>query len=208
MSRPNADSLVADLAAVATPDVPSLRAVRRLYTRAWHDEPGGFILGVALALIRGRFGWIGHELVRFHRGAFSSLTDDKLAALAARLDSWDSVDAFGRILSGPAWAHGLASDSLFQAWAGSPDRWLRRAALVSTIELRDTPKMLAICEHLVDDRDDMVEKALSWTLRERSKRDQAAVRHFLRINESRLAARVKREVGNKLATGLKNPRKS
>lgn len=208
MSRANADSLIADLSAVAAPDVPSLRAVRRLYTREWRDEPGAFILGVALTLIRGRFGWIGHELVRFHRGAFSSLTDDKLAALAAGLDSWDSVDAFGRILSGPAWAYGLASDSLVESWAGSPDRWLRRAALVSTIELRDTPRMLAICEHLVDDRDDMVEKALSWTLRERSKRDPAAVRHYLRTNESRLAARVKREVGNKLATGLKNPRKT
>lgn len=35
--------------------------------------------------------------------------------------------------------------------------------------------------------------------------DPAAVRAFLRDHESILAARVKREVTNKLETGLKNP---
>ena len=60
---------------------------------------------------------------------------------------------------------------------------------------------------LVDDHDDMVAKALSWALRELVPRDAEAVQAFLAEHEHVLAARVKREVRNKLTTGLKNPRK-
>ena len=50
----------------------------------------------------------------------------------------------------------------------------------------------------------MVVKALSWALRELVVRDPGAVRTFL--DEHDLAARVRREVTNKLQTGLKQPR--
>jgi 3-methyladenine DNA glycosylase AlkD len=54
----------------------------------------------------------------------------------------------------------------------------------------------------------MVVKALSWALRELSKRDPTAVQRFLEQHHGVLAARVVREVRNKLSTGLKNPRLS
>jgi 3-methyladenine DNA glycosylase AlkD len=50
-----------------------------------------------------------------------------------------------------------------------------------------------------------VVKALSWALRELVVHDPQAVREFLGAHEGILAARVKRETGNKLRTGLKNP---
>jgi 3-methyladenine DNA glycosylase AlkD len=65
---------------------------------------------------------------------------------------------------------------------------------------------LGVCRLLVEDRDDMVVKAMSWALRELSKRDPTAVRQFLDEFQHAIAARVVREVGNKLSTGLKNPR--
>ena len=52
---------------------------------------------------------------------------------------------------------------------------------------------------------DLVVKALSWALRELVVHDPLAVRVFLDGNEAVLAGRVKREVCNKLRTGLKNP---
>ena len=58
------------------------------------------------------------------------------------------------------------------------------------------------------DRDDMVVKALSWALRELAKRDPKPVVAFIEQFGERLAARVIREVQNKLNTGLKNPRRS
>jgi 3-methyladenine DNA glycosylase AlkD len=86
--------------------------------------------------------------------------------------------------------------------------------LVSTVALNvrshggqgDVPRTLAVCRLLVDARDDMVVKALSWALRELVVHDPEAVRGFLEEYGERLAARVKREVRNKLATGLKNPK--
>jgi 3-methyladenine DNA glycosylase AlkD len=69
----------------------------------------------------------------------------------------------------------------------------------------DVGNPLAICEMLVGDQDDMVVKALSWALRELVVHDPAEVQNFLSAHEAVLAARVKREVRNKLETGLKNP---
>jgi 3-methyladenine DNA glycosylase AlkD len=51
----------------------------------------------------------------------------------------------------------------------------------------------------------MVAKAMSWALRELVIHDPEAVREFLKDHGDVLAARVKREVTNKLNTGLKNP---
>jgi 3-methyladenine DNA glycosylase AlkD len=98
-------------------------------------------------------------------------------------------------------------------WARSRDRWWRRAALVSTVPLNvraqggkgDAPRTLAICESLLDDRDATIVKALSWALRALSVRDPAEVSRFIEQHDHRLAAIAKREVRNKLATGLKNP---
>jgi 3-methyladenine DNA glycosylase AlkD len=70
----------------------------------------------------------------------------------------------------------------------------------------DVERTLAVCRMLVDDYDDMVVKALSWALRALVVHDAEAVNDFLEEHGEVLAARVKREVRNKIATGLKNPR--
>jgi 3-methyladenine DNA glycosylase AlkD len=129
------------------------------------------------------------------------------------MDTWDAVDAFARYIAGPAWQRGLIPDEAVQRWAGSPDRWWRRAALVSTVGLNlraaggkgDTERTLDICARLVSDRDDMVVKALSWALRELVIWDPDAVRIFLETHERVLAARIRREVRNTLETGRKHP---
>ncbi len=87
--------------------------------------------------------------------------------------------------------------------------------MVSTVALNvkasggtgDTDRTLAVCRILIDDHDDMVVKALSWALRALVPHDPEAVQGFLTEYEECLAARVKREVKNKLTTGLKNPRR-
>ncbi|MGH9145118.1 MAG: DNA alkylation repair protein, partial [Vicinamibacterales bacterium] len=45
----------------------------------------------------------------------------------------------------------------------------------------------------------------SWALRELAKRDPKSVARFVRDEDDRLASRVRREVRNKLQTGLKSP---
>ena len=70
----------------------------------------------------------------------------------------------------------------------------------------DVRRTLEVAERLAGDRDDMVVKGMSWALRELISVDRPAVERFLRKHEDVLAARVMREVRNKLTTGLKNPR--
>jgi len=145
----------------------------------------------------------------------SERIDAELEAFGQGMAGWGAVDAFGRSLSGPVWREHQVPDALIHKWARSADRWWRRAALVSTVPLNvkarggrgDVSRTLAVCRLLVDDRDDMVVKAMSWALRELVVHDPDAVRAFLAEYEDRLAARAKREVRNKLQTGLKNPRK-
>ena len=213
-ARAASDRLVRDLR-IAT-NTPALRAVRRQYGRIWCAEPAAFIHAIALELsARKSYRWIGYELIRHHPAAWLALNHSQIALLASGLDGWGVVDAFGRTLSGPAWVSGMVSDALVARWVHSEDRWLRRTALVSTIALNttrdggrgDVKRTLSVCEPLVSDTDDMVVKALSWALRALAVHDAAATRDFLKAHERQLAARVKREVSNKLSTGLKNPRR-
>ena len=211
-----AEALLAEANGLALRNTPALRALRRVRSAAWRGQTPAFIFGVAADLqARRAYRWLGYELIRHHRAAFTSLDDQTLDRLSAGLDSWDVVDAFARILSGPSWAHGLATDTLIDGWSNADDRWRRRAALVSTVALNtpsdggsgDPRRTLALCRRLAADRDDMVVKALSWALRALAIRDPTAVRDFLSAEDTQLAARVKREVRHKLDTGLKTPKK-
>jgi 3-methyladenine DNA glycosylase AlkD len=150
---------------------------------------------------------VAYELIRFHPAAFAALAPAEVDAYAYSAESWFAVDALGTILAGPLWAKGRLADAAIEVWAASTDRWRRRLALVATVGGRiDAGRTLALCRRLAADRDDMVEKALSWAMRELSKRDRAAVEAFMAEMEPVLAARVKREVANKLSTGLKSGR--
>jgi len=134
--------------------------------------------------------------------------------LGVGMRHWGDVDSFACFVAGPAWREGRIRDTVVRSWTRSSDWCWRRAALVSTVPLNskvrgaggDTKRTLAACTRLLADHHDMVVRAMSWALRELAKRDAASVRGFLEENRDRLAARILREVGNKLATGRKNPR--
>ena len=169
---------------------------------------------IAVQLVRAGERQFAYELVHAGRGAIRTLGAADLDAMAVGLDGWGPVDHFATYVAGPAWREGRVSSPFIHRWLASDDRWLRRAAVVATVALNskarggdgDTPRTIRVCRAVVDDRDDMVVKALSWALRELAKRDRRAVEQFLTSYDGRLAPRVRREVGNKLHTGLKNPR--
>ena len=205
----------ARLSDLAHPTTGAIRAVRREFSRRLAKSSPEEVVRLALKLIQSsvpRF--FAYELIQHHKQALQSLEPHELEELGTGNDSWATVDAFACFLSGPSWREGKASDDLIRRWARSDDRWWRRTALVSTVPLNnkarggrgDTLRTLMICGMLLEDRDEMVVKALSWTLRELSKRDPGAVRKFMRDHADALASRVVREVNNKLKTGLKNPR--
>ena len=204
------------LQALPLRNAPNVNRVRRAFSRALRREDGHLVLQV-VGELRRRYGYrvVPYELILAHEGAFKLLGERELEELGRGIDSWGAVDSFARILSGPAWRDGLIGDEVILKWVQSPDRWWRRAALVSTVALNmrsyggrgDACRTLQICRLLVSDHDDMVEKALSWALRELVVHDAAAVRAFVVEHQDSLGSRIKREVRNKLTTGLKSPRR-
>jgi 3-methyladenine DNA glycosylase AlkD len=189
-----------------------VRAVRRAWTRRLRPAPAEAVVAVAMALVD-RQRWVAYELLANHPGGLDHLGVEEVERLGEGMADWGSVDAFGCTVSGPAWRRGRIPDAAVHRWAASPDRWWRRAALVSTVPLNlrsrggtgDTGRTLDICRRLAADGDDMVVKALSWALRELVVWDPEAVRRFLDDHHEVLAARVRREVRGKLETGRKHP---
>ena len=220
-NQANAQELAAEvdseIRTLPVQNTSNVRAVRRRYSRQFKQADPAFMLDLARELIQNYdHRWVAYELINHHPAAFQSLAEAELEAFGRGINSWWTVDAFARGLAGPAWLNGQVSDALIHRWARSKDRWWRRAALVSTVALNmrsrggpgDVPRTLAACGLLVADHDDMVVKAMSWALRELVVHDPAAVQAFLSEYEDVLAARVIREVRNKLTTGLKTPRRN
>jgi 3-methyladenine DNA glycosylase AlkD len=198
--------------------VPDLRAIVRDVAKRIQDEEPGFVVDLASRLAHAgtlEARQVAYELLGRRADARAGLGMRDVEALGRGNDNWKSVDVFALEVAGPCWRDGRVTDAAVERWARSIDRWWRRTALVSTVPLNkkskggsgDARRTLSICTQCVDDRDDMVVKALSWALRELAARNARAVRAFLKEHGKTLAARVVREVGNKLRSGRKNPKR-
>jgi 3-methyladenine DNA glycosylase AlkD len=220
MGQRNTDAIAArivrDVRALPRPNTPAIRAVRVRYSKDLLAAPATTIVALAHALRERGLRWVGYELLHHHRAALASLRIQGVEALAEGLESWDGVDAFGIYIAGPAWRAGQIRDGDIVRWARSSDLWRRRCALVATVVLNsktrgggaaggDAKRTLAIAESLIDDREDMVVKALSWAVRALATVNPRAARAFLAKHDARLARRVVRETNNKLQTGVKTP---
>lgn len=155
---------------------------------------------------------LAFEMIGRDRKLLDALEYSDLSELGQNLDNWASVDHYSVGIFGVLWGRGVVQDGHIDALLKSDNFWDRRVAVVSTVALNlksrggkgDTARTIAICERVVDDRHDMIQKALSWALRELSKRDRDAVLSFMEQYEKRLANRVVREVNHKLEFGTKN----
>ncbi len=196
--------------------VPLIRPIRReLSKRIAKAEPDQVLELARLLIALDLRGW-AYEVVHFHRPTLRSLDASTIEDIGQGIADWAAVDTLGGQLTGPAWVNGQIADDDVHRWARSPDVWWRRTALVATTGLNvktrggygDAPRTLAVCEMLAADHEDMVVKAMSWALRELVPWAPDEVDRWVSDHEEQLAARVKREVRNKLSTGLKNPRKT
>ena len=198
--------------------VPETRIIRKTLSDRLKVESGGDVAAIGLAIASdprmksARARWVGWELIQKHKGASATLDLASVTALGEGNSTWDEVDGFGLCIFGPAWLRGQIGDHEVMAWAADPDLWKRRTALVGTVALNtkahggsgDARRTLEVAGVLVDDREDMVVKAMSWALRALASWDRDAVVAFMARHDDHLAARVKREVRTKLRTGKKN----
>lgn len=102
-------------------------------------------------------------------------------ARTARINNWDLVDLSAPHVVG---AHLVEGDrSVLEGLARSELLWERRIAILTTqhfIRRGDFGTTLRIAEMLVDDRHDLIHKAVGWMLREVGNRDREAEETFLR----------------------------
>jgi len=73
-----------------------------------------------------------------------------------------------------------------KGWTKSPNRWVRRASIVSFLKLAKKIQYLDAIYNIVRshfaDSDDLIQKASGWLLREAGKTDPARLEKFLRQN--------------------------
>ncbi|MFW6284131.1 MAG: DNA alkylation repair protein [Desulfosalsimonas sp.] len=97
------------------------------------------------------------------------------------INSWDLVDASAGQIPG-AYLRDRSRGPLYEL-AASDLLWERRISMIATwpyIRENDFTDALAIAAILVNDNEDLIQKAVGWMLREIGKRDMAAEETFLK----------------------------
>jgi 3-methyladenine DNA glycosylase AlkD len=99
------------------------------------------------------------------------------------LNSWAAVDVLCPISVRALLEKYPGFVEEMQTWARSPNRWVRRASIVSFIKLSKKPAfqdaVYEIAESHFKDGDDLIQKANGWLLREAGKADMIRLERFL-----------------------------
>ncbi|AHH21636.1 putative DNA alkylation repair enzyme [Nocardia nova SH22a] len=110
------------------------------------------------------------------------------AVRGGRVNNWDLVDVSAENILGP-WLLERPRD-LLDELAQANSLWERRVALLTTfafIKAGDATTTFELCERLLDDRRDLIQKAVGWMLREVGKRiDRALLIEFLDRHAQRM----------------------
>lgn len=131
---------------------------------------------------------IGIEVLALRRGAFTPrlLPAFKRWLAEIRSSNWATTDAICCYLIGPLLVAHPALAARVAGWARHPNMWVRRASIVGLIPLVRQGLALDLAytaaRALHADEEDLIQKAVGWTLREAGKADQARLERYLRKN--------------------------
>jgi len=100
--------------------------------------------------------------------------------------NWATTDAMCGSLIGPLILQHPELGARMRVWAQDRNMWVRRAAIVGLIPRARRGESLdlvyEIARRLHGDREDLIQKAVGWTLREAGKTDMARLERYLRAN--------------------------
>lgn len=123
---------------------------------------------------------------------------------------WDTVDAIATHLVGALLLEQREIMApVMEAWIEDEDLWIRRAALLAHLKHRaktDEAQLFRHCLRLAPEKDFFARKAIGWVLREYSKTQPEAVRHFLDAHRSQCSGLTYRE-GRKILDRTTHTRK-
>jgi 3-methyladenine DNA glycosylase AlkD len=131
---------------------------------------------------------VGIEIVARYRRAFTPrlLPAWKRWLADGHAANWATTDAMCGVLIGPLLLKHPALAGRMRAWARDRSMWVRRASIVGMIQCARRGKLLdlvyPIARQLHGDREDLIQKAVGWALREAGKTDMPRLERYLRAN--------------------------
>jgi 3-methyladenine DNA glycosylase AlkD len=100
--------------------------------------------------------------------------------------NWATTDAICGALIGPLILAHPELGARLRVWSGHRNMWVRRASIVGLIQRARRGESLdlvyEIAKRLHSDREDLIQKAVGWALREAGKTDPARLERYLRSN--------------------------
>lgn len=192
-----------------------LRQIVRAWRRGHKDVDCADLMALAEALWHGQSReerMLALELLRHYPQHIPQLAWSSFERWRRELDNWELTDVLGVGVLGP-WTLGDvdARAQHLRDLIADEDVWSRRLGLVGAIGLNRArtdasfPKLtFALMDQVKEERHPMITKAVSWMLRDLTKKHPDRVAAYLEGNRDLLAGHVVREVDNKLKTGLKS----
>jgi 3-methyladenine DNA glycosylase AlkD len=131
---------------------------------------------------------VGIEVVARYRRAFAPalLRRWKRWLAGNHSANWATTDAMCGALIGPLLVQFPDRAIEMRAWSKDRNMWVRRASIVALISLARRGAALdllyEIAGRLHADREDLIQKAVGWALREAGKADMVRLERYLRAN--------------------------
>jgi 3-methyladenine DNA glycosylase AlkD len=168
------------------------RTIARVHRDDWSLEDA---VAFAEALIADRYlevKGLGIETLACFRRTFTPklLPVWKRWLAENRADNWATTDSLCGLLIGPLLVAHPELVPKVAAWAGDRNMWVRRASAVGLIPLVRRGEALdeayAVAARLHGDREDLIQKAVGWMLREAGKADPRRLERYLRTAGSKI----------------------
>ncbi len=125
---------------------------------------------------------------QYNKGNFSKIFEYYIRQISF-INNWDLVDSSAPYIVGDYLYNNPDERSILFEFVHSENLWVRRISIVSTFTLiknNQFNETLQIAKILLNDKHDLIHKAVGWMLREVYKRDQDLIRTFLKQNYAQL----------------------
>jgi len=125
---------------------------------------------------------------QYKKGNFSKIFEYYIRQINF-INNWDLVDSSAPYIVGDYLYNNPDERSILFEFVHSENLWVKRISIVSTFTLiknNQFNETLQIAKILLNDKHDLIHKAVGWMLREVYKRDQDLIRTFLKQNYAQL----------------------
>lgn len=138
----------------------------------------------AETLLAEHVGELGHAGIHILALSTEELTPkhfDMLDRLVDHFRGWSHVDHFCSDVMQPLlWRFPQESIALHETWAGAKNKWRRRCSVVTFTRKAGesgqfTEQVLALCDRLIWDPEDLVQKGVGWALKDNLRGDRDKV---------------------------------